>query len=60
MHKQETKKKMVGKGVRIGGQPTLESIYCGLFPESVAAGCSTFRLTEIVMGIIYVLRISSH
>ena len=50
-HKQETKTSE-GMGAT---QITLESIYCGVFPGSITAGCLTSRLTEIVIDQMYVL-----
>ena len=36
-------------------QITFESIYCGLLPRSITAGCLTFQLTEIAIGLMYLL-----
>ena len=33
---------------------TLESIYCGLFSGPITADCLASRLTEIVIGLMYV------
>ena len=35
-------------------QIALESIYCGPFPGSMAAGCLTSRLIEKMIGLMYV------
>ena len=39
---------------------TLESIYCGLFYGPITAGCLTFRLTRIVISLMYVLSTRSN
>ena len=43
-----------GVGERRQPKRALESIFCGLFPGSIAADCLTSRLTGIVIGRIYV------
>ena len=41
-------------------QKTLKVIYCGLFSGSFTAGCSTSRLTEIMIDLMYVLNTRPH
>ena len=42
-------------------QKTLKSIYCGLFPGLIiTSGCLTFRLTDILIGLMYVLNTATN
>ena len=44
----------------VATQITLESIYCGLFPGPITAGCLSSRLTKKVVGLMYVLSTRSN
>ena len=56
--REETKHESNGRKrrVRVKGNPkTFKVIYCGLFPRSITASCLIYRLTEIVIDLMYVL-----